>query len=403
MIQHPANVGLHFGFDGRISRPVLENYLSRSMTCSGCFDGNPKEPGTELFDETVAMILRTGVKFVGRASCLWGPAREHTDAFPKSAEKAAAIHEADPEIILEACIFEYISRKADGIPVPADVFEAFGLPVEERCFRYDDMIFPDGTYRDLWGPEATVPDITRQETQLYFYFLATRYLDAGFEAIHMGQYYLIGNHDTDYACYTALNDRIRAYAKEHARRHFVLINAHSHGQIDANGKLMFDFHEWPSVGKVPEGSVAHRPTPDDPQELVLEIGYRDVIPVIYGDSMGGMTYSGWECASLPYTVELDNASECEHRNELRPRWGYDDISWFVNQPADYRAKWLRYAHDWIRDNDPNGHLMMPGVRCARLFDENDELCGHHYCNYAGRCAGDDEAIREIFLSEAAPR
>ena len=43
-------------------------------------------------------------------------------------------------------------------------------------------------------------------------------------------------------------------------------------------------------------------------------------------------------------------------------WGYDEICWFAHQPADYRNSWLRYAWEWIRQNDPNGYLQMPGSR-----------------------------------------
>ena len=43
-------------------------------------------------------------------------------------------------------------------------------------------------------------------------------------------------------------------------------------------------------------------------------------------------------------------------------WGYDEITWFYLQEPDARRAWLRYAYGWLRENDPNGHLEMPGAR-----------------------------------------
>lgn len=39
---------------------------------------------------------------------------------------------------------------------------------------------------------------------------------------------------------------------------------------------------------------------------------------------------------------------------------------------EYRAEWLRYAHDWIRENDPAGALEMLGLRGISVYDEAAE-------------------------------
>jgi len=49
------------------------------------------------------------------------------------------------------------------------------------------MIYADGRRKDQWGKGASVPDVSRMETRLWFYFLAASYIDLGFEAIHYGQ------------------------------------------------------------------------------------------------------------------------------------------------------------------------------------------------------------------------
>jgi hypothetical protein len=43
-------------------------------------------------------------------------------------------------------------------------------------------------------------------------------------------------------------------------------------------------------------------------------------------------------------------------------WGYDEITWFAQQPEAYRNEWLRYAWNWLKKHDPSGFLEMPGGR-----------------------------------------
>src|SRR5262249_57193354 len=55
-----------YGFDGSISREVLENYLSRAISMEGLLNGRGD------FDDNIRMLEETGVKFIGQALCLWG-------------------------------------------------------------------------------------------------------------------------------------------------------------------------------------------------------------------------------------------------------------------------------------------------------------------------------------------
>jgi len=404
---HPANKWLDFAFDGSISEEVLRNYLSRSMTVadglnSSSYGSNGTGGTPEFVMGNIRMILNTGVKYVGRAGCNWSPSPTAIADLVNVKSYIDYAHRIDPDIVFEACIFECIGQEVNQIAIPAWVFEAFGLAPENRNFSYDKMLFPAGNWVNQWGAGRSVPDITQQETQMFFYFLARSYIDAGFEALHMGQVHLIGRNDTGWKCYTALNDKIRDYAQKNARRHMVLINSHSHGIKDANGKLMFDFHAWPLRTKVPEGSVAHAPSEGNPQELILEVGHADSI---YKKSMGGLTYSGWSCTSLPYVVELDNygvSSGSQLNQPTSSTWGYDEISWFTNQPASYRRQWLAYAVAWLDENDSAGHLMMPGVRVAYKLIGNNSVSLAPYYNHIplfhSQGKGDEEAIRNIFIN-----
>lgn len=43
--------------------------------------------------------------------------------------------------------------------------------------------------------DGGIPDLSRQEARLWFYYRATRYIDCGYEALHMGQVHLYTAND----------------------------------------------------------------------------------------------------------------------------------------------------------------------------------------------------------------
>ncbi len=339
-----------YRFDGNISREVLENYLSRCITmmdlCTGV--GNP--------DDNVRMLGNIGAKFAGRTVYCWGGEHCLPERLSRAREIAAKIHAMDPEIILQAGIFEIVTTMVEKIPVPAWAFEEFHLPVEKRNFDYKAMLFPNGRFVNHWAPNMSVPDMTRVETRMWFYFLARCYIDVGMEAIHFGQVELIGADDKDKRNWLDMMTRCRAYASKHARRHMLICDAHvPTGGIVIDGRTLFDVHSFPLRVKA---------VPDKPQQGVLAMGHLDTI---FGRSKGGIAPSGWKCENLPYIVELDNWGKSDNPGHGDPNsywcWGYDEICWFARQPEDYRNEWLRYAWKWVREHDSAGFLQMPGSRC----------------------------------------
>lgn len=365
-------------FDGSVTHDVLCRYLSRAVHLTGDV-GNINQT-----DHISKFILNTGAKYICRAACCWSPSAEDYKTYPAQKELIDRVHAQDPDVVFEACIFECIGPGVNAIPIPAYVFEAFDLPVEERNFSFDAMKFTSGRFKDQWGPGTTVPDITRKETQMFLYYRACAYIDNGYEALHMGQVHLIGANDTGWRCWTDLLSRIREYATEHARRHFVFINAHTHGITGADGVLLFDFHMYPSRPVTDTSQSAHAPTDDNPQKAYLQVGYSDSI---YGKSIGGVTPSGWECESLPYLVELDNFGDNESQlfqpiaDGLRV-WGMDEITWFANQPDEYRAAFLRYAYYWMQYYaGGEGFFAMPGQRLARIYDADKTIQGWAYFGF----------------------
>ena len=178
-------------FDGTISREILEHYLSRSISMEGLLNGRGD------LDDNIRMLDEIGARFIGRALCLWGGEADLLRNLERARQQVPMVHAADPAMILQACIFEIVTTGIDQVPVPAWAFEALGLPVEERNFRYAEMLYPDGHFKDHWRRGQSVPDVSRPETKLWFYFLAASYIDLGIEAIHFGQTELMNGNDTE--------------------------------------------------------------------------------------------------------------------------------------------------------------------------------------------------------------
>jgi hypothetical protein len=345
-----------FKFDSTISRPVLENYLGRSISFTEILHDDLTQPrnsrGVDPRDN-IRFLLDTKAKFVGRALLLWGREQNLSNFLKTAKPYAELLHKADPDIVLQGGAFEIVTKNVETQTMPERVFLAFGQPVTNRNFRYEDMIYADGRQVNHWGKDSSVPDMSRLETRMWFYHLATSYIDAGLEAIHFGQVGLMDWNDKDHAHWWDMLSRVRAYAHQHARRHFLVCDAHvPTGGYLFGDKLLFDFHSFPM--RIAE-------VEDKPYEGVLKVGNVDSI---YLRSKGGITPSGWSCKNLPYIVEFDNFG-CSNPGKPSKAyfvWGWDEITWFALQPEAKRNEWLRYAWDWVRKTDPNGFLQMPGSR-----------------------------------------
>ena len=350
---HAAAGTSGYAFDGSISREVLDNYLSRAITFMDLLSGRGNT------EDNIRMLTNVGAKFAGRVLYRWGGEAGLEPLLAAAKPIAAKVHAADPEIILQAAVFEIVTTQVNAIPIPKRVFEEFGLEPEERNFRYSDMLYPEGAWQnDHWSTGASVPDMSRIETRMWFVYTVMRYIDTGIEAIHFGQVEIMDDRDPDHAHWRDMLHRVRTYAAKYARRHVVLCDAHvPSGGIVHDGRLMFDFHSFP---------LRIEEVADSPEEGILQMGYLDSI---FGRSKGGLTPSGWACESAPFIVELDNFERSGHEGENHGHhwiWGYDEICWFARQSEDYRNRWLEYAWLWIREHDPNGYLQMPGSRCLAV-------------------------------------
>jgi hypothetical protein len=348
-----------YTFDGKISEGVLRNYLNRAITMAEvCTYPDIKLDGKDnTREDDIRLIQNIEAKFIGRALFRWGGEQHlNTPEFLNYAKEFIdEVHVFDPDVVFQAAIFEAVSKNVEQIPVPERVFTAYGLAVEERNFNYTAMLFKDGLYKNQWGDNNSVPDIRQLETRLWYYYLATRYIDAGFEALHWGQVALIGAKDKNLKHWFEMLETIRTYARDNSRRHFVINDAHApDGGFKSKESLLMDFHSFPLRIKAVE---------ETPMKGMLEVGQTDAI---YHRSMGGLTASGWSCEHLPFLVEFDNFGISNHAGKANNQdhfiWGYDEISWLSLKSPEEQKEWLEYAYTWLKMNDENGYLQMPVCR-----------------------------------------
>ena len=382
-----------FYFDGTISRQTLENYLDHSVTM-GYFlvPGAPEGYQFPYKEDDIRLIHNMGAKFIGRSIYRWGQeSRLNDPEFLAYAKRMVdRVHASDLEVVFQGCLFEAVTPDVNNLKIPAWVFTDFGLPVEDRTFSCDAMIKREGRAANRGASRGGVPIINNLETRLWFYYLAVSYINVGCEAFHLGQVGLIGSDDRDLKFYSEFLAKVRAYAKIHARRHLVLMDAHvPTGGMIKDGVSLLDYNAFP---------MRIKGVPEKPHEAILEVNHLDAI---FKRSKGCISPSGWSCDSLPYLVEFDNYGRSSNPNVADNTtifvWGYDEISWFAMQPEEYRNNWLVYAYNWIKKTDPNGHLEMPVTRMISC--PNDTLRTYFANTKSPACPvgySQEETIKKIW-------
>ena len=378
---------MDFTFKNSISRIVLNNYLSRAVTHASLLD--TQEGQTDTFEDDLRMLMNEGAKFIGRAAYVWSVV-DDDEHWRKCRERAELCHKADSELMLQCCVFECVYRDfCENTPIPEWVFEAFEQPYENRCFSMEKMSFPDGRFTNHWGKNTVVPNIMSLEGQMWLYYRACMYINCGCEAIHFGQVWLIGALDKDWLTWHKIVKMVREYAKVHARRGYVVCDAHCHGIITPDGYSVFDFNSFP---------IRLREIVDEPMKCLVELGYSDSL---FGRSKGGVHPSGWTADPLPFLVEFDNFGVSKTPGQATPdsifAWGYDEITWFAIQPAEYRAEFLRYINDWVNSRYPEGWVQMPSRRIVSGI--RDKMTVYRANTKSSDCPlglSDETAIAEIW-------
>ncbi len=348
-------------FNGKMSRQDLEGYLSRSMVT----DFDQLNRGKKEYYDLINLAAKTNARCMHNCYGL-GYASElpinkgYFDSVRNTVQDVTLAYTRlglEPPLVGVA-IWEKVTHDVDSIWMSDEVANTFH--VQKRRFIFDSIKYA--------GDKATraTPDISRPETQMYFYYLATRYIDCGIETLHMG---IIGDEDHNDAGHVntwALLCKIRDYAANH-NRGLVLINADTYGvRLKNTDTLLYDYCIVPTrVSGYYSGTDStwssmwnyHESEFGGPGQLTNT----DCSP--YGKMLGGLSPLGWYADAMPYQVWLDNTltsnCNCLAYATCYTVYGFDEISWFALQTEDYRNKWLCYASAQVNRLDKNCYFVMP--------------------------------------------
>ena len=363
-----------FSFDGTMSEAVLRRYLSRAVSGLGIC---AEQKDDLILEENIRFLRRTGTKFVSRAAVFaWTcTSKAEVDThFARAKAHAAAIHAADPEIILQAFAAEIVRRSyVNAIAIPDWVFRAFGEQPEQRNFRFEDIINTK-LGPDYWGSGAGYPDWSRPEAQRWYYWCIVRYIDCGYESIHMQETTRRVGEEGYEAELQAL-DRVmglcREYAKTHARRGVVLFHSFfsmQDGGCKIGDRLLFDIQ---GNGLVPNETAYNEKT--GAYECRISEPNGSYWCTWLGRSVGGRHPLGFDCEACPTLLEFDNYGQQGELNVSNGpafgTWGFDDISWFATQPEAYRNAFLLYLEEYTKThclsskNARQYYILFPMRRC----------------------------------------
>jgi hypothetical protein len=396
-----------------VSEALVRHYLARSLSVPVL-----TAPNLSMARRMALMRWATtaGLRLAGRQGGWW--ATPSSDAIVRAIidtvrVNAQRLHALQPDIVVQGCIFEVIEPHVSNLTVPNRLRASFGedtLSEPSRHFRFAEMMYPDyfaadNAHHYRWderppGQAPGVPDLSRSETQLWYYYCAVLQLNAGCEALHFGQIMLLGDRDPGHRATWSLLQRVRRYARTR-NRGFVLCDAHTHGEYydpnpaaplpDSLRQLLFDFHSCPL-----------RPYEADTVRAGTHAAYLAFDPSgnpvggIYRRSRGGRAPGGWLCRHLPAQAEFDNGptGTPDRPGQWPLVWGRDEISWFGNQPSAYRNRWLVYAQARIRQLDPDTYFQPAGARGVSLPNYPQGW-------YLATEAGQAETIRAMWAGETA--
>lgn len=383
----------NYDFNGTISREVLDNYLDRaiSMQTISETEGVGLQPEIERMKD-INMLNDIGAKFISRMAHWrengWGQTN-HDNFFAKVQQNVLDIKSNDPQVICQAAVFEYVSATIETFWIPDYVWNEFGIsPPANHRLDYESMLYPaPASQYKIYGRDMTeserqsMPDITQVSTQMWFYYMATRFISVGCEAMHFGQAEIMNRRDIGNKKFWELLNRIRSYAATR-NRGVILCDAHvPSGGMYFEPTLNISISSWQNYKYIEDWY----------KQLVWDfhsiwVGYEETLgctsalqPVVlnpYPDkglhqrSLGGLHPKGWYIESNPYLVEFDNYGIGEQVGcNATPSfylYGWDEISWFAAQPEYYRNNILKYTYYKIKCMDKNGHLNMPGRRNINL-------------------------------------
>ena len=354
-------------------------------------DNDPDITNGKLFErytDLLRLVSNVKPKFIGDALANWG-IWDWQPYWNRSATTVYDLKKIDPQIIVQASPNEYMTEEMASIAgeIPQWVWDAFGLVNEYRNFNIQNMKFADwqsnsSHWWDYVGlnasglPKGIVPDISRLESQLWFYYIGRKYIDIGCESLNFSQAVLMNNSSTNPVNWNIVFGKLREYARtqDPNKIRYLLIAGHGKGMKDASNHLAFDFVEGPSrtseLAPVPLPAFPGREGPHMNIPLFPTGGCaslkKNICPgdEVYDQTMGGINPSGWTTEKSYGMIFLDNfgieagslpsqygTPHSPPANCYSPyRW--DEQTWFALNNKAYRDDWLKYAWYQVKFLDP---------------------------------------------------
>jgi len=381
----------------------------------------------EVYCKSIEMLVDLNIQLVARAATAWfhesGFFLGEGDGNPyyNSARQLVCDINAAYDCaglrrpIIQAGIFEGAAEGVNQVPIPEQVIEVFiqDMSTSEKMYYLDglgrvksDLKFKHS--RMFENLSDGIVDLTKMETQLWFYYQAKTFIDFGYKALHMGIYYAYAQNDVGYDILYKLTKKIRDYAV--ARGSFVLLSGENRG-LDQNGnptssarwldtdQLIFDFdgramrpREISNPQVLGDGGCNSPIHPDNLALFERPPCNEENQPAIidqcvvnhFGGNRRGISPSGCIYSQVPYFVYFDfgiglprleqsDDNGCDINwdqvgvpssgNPASLVWGQDDTKWFAESlSSDCKEAWWQHFYCQGRDyHGGNGFLQIPGI------------------------------------------
>ena len=394
---------LKFTSQADLTSDKIDRYLNRAISHFLPWD-NPTR--------SREFLKNTGTKFIHWSHLLWGhPIPE----WKTLSAEIDTVHNSNwgRDVVYEAGVMEAIYRgTTDKAFIPDWLYqcmEELGInktrkpgPNGPRYFSYENMFdrnsttWPPGNIgrwsRDSEGKDdGSAPDITMVETQLWYAYLITEYIDAGFEGIMFGGLEITGASDfaSGNECMYELSQFSKRIAAARAYRRGVFLSTHHYfvpykdnWDPDTPTKI-FTHMTWPSrmfySKKFNHGMESGLYATEDGQHrTAAEFNMVVKKPPL----------------DLPVLIEIDNYGPQRPDSPIACNTdGDDEINAYKKKPSWARAAFLRqYYHEFLTYTNKLGrsgrvHLAPSGERMG-------------YMPYK-ETGGEEEVIKELFAEAAA--
>lgn len=392
----------------------IEKYLARSVAMDGITSvnrqtGDPNCDNTnacnlpyadcphgghcpQRYCDDIQVLTQINAQFIRRAAGLWQDYWELEpphDYWDKAAQTVIDINRAYDcanlrRPIIQAAILENVTTDVNNITIPQYVKNAF-LTDPDYINSAVYYSVPNLFDRLNITNGNNTPDLNRIEARMWFYYLATNYIDRGYRALHMGDIGVMTTNDIGNVKTYFLLNKIRSYAALQPSAPFVLIDAHVHHDyyLYNTNLLLLDFNSAPTrveeittLDGSPCDIAASIPYAINPVRLNAKLEVDPTCGII-GNSTGGVSPLGCNYPYTPYFIEIDHCpydttyGSLQATNSCGNIWGTDEINWYYNIQSDQcREHLINKLYKQVRGIQYRGFFQPVGSRGVDVSHQN---------------------------------